>query len=217
MFCPLYLAYSFFYTRNSIHQEILLTFSWSFKHIHCLTTSHDPPLLPIWATMTSWLGLLQCLPVWPPHSHPCQPQCRFTPLLKIVLCFFISFRVKSWVLMTYLVLIASISHYLAPTPAISLASLQFLKRSKHSQDLCTCCSSSLRLFIQVSFWLALSLHCNLCLYVIMSHIRYHIREGPSWSPAVTAPITSILHSGLFPFFLFYHHCQSYRHSFTICL
>lgn len=143
--------------------------------------------------------------------------CHFTPLLKIVLCFFISFRVKSWVLMTCLVLIASISHYLAPIPAISLASLQFLKHSKHSQDLCTCCSSSLRLFIQVSFWLALSLHCNLCLYVIISHIRYHIREGPSWSPAVTAPITSILHSGLFPFFLFYHHCQSYRHSFTVCL
>ena len=125
---------------------------------------------------------------------------RAPPLYELHLCL--------WALSSYDLPCSDCKHFTlaCPDPCyFCRTSLQFLRRSKHTQDLCTCCSSSLGLFIQVSFWLALSLHCNLCLYVIWSHICYHITEGPSWSPAVTAPITSILHSGLFPFFLFYPH------------
>lgn len=99
--------------------------------------------------------------------------------------------------MTYHVLISNIPHYLS-SPAISLASLQFLKHFKHmstSGPSHFLFFQSKRIFTQIAFVLALSLHWNLC--SVSPHQR-----GLSWSPAGTASVTSVLSQAYFSFFLF---------------
>lgn len=218
----LYLAYSFFYTRNSIRipevpiRKSSWLSSWSFKHIHYLTTSHDPPLLLNLShhdLLAGPFAVSSCVasPL-PPLPAPQSAPAGWSVILKhnpchLLLCsksscVFHLFQSK--IMSSYDLPCSDCKHFTLPCPhpcyfSGLLAVPQTLQAQSGPWHLLF---FSLRLFIQVSFWLALSLHCNLCLYVIISHIRYHIRGPFLITCSNLTPITSILHSGLFPFFLF---------------